>query len=135
MTLEIIAITISFISLGVALYQSYSLKRSIDNQIYSSCITNSLEIDRLLIERPELRKYIYYGEEIRDDTPDLERIMSIEEFIVDAVENIEVYHRYIPKDRRDGWLKFARDMKQTPAYKYYINNHDKMHGEWFEVKK
>lgn len=62
MIIEILAIVISVISLFAALYQSLGLKRILDNQIYESFISNSLEIDRLLIEYPEMRKYVYYGE-------------------------------------------------------------------------
>ena len=52
---------------------------------------NSLEIDRLLIEHPELRKYVYYGENVDENTENLDQLMSLIEFIVDATENIEVY--------------------------------------------
>lgn len=128
--LDILAVVISIIGFFAALYECYSLKKTLDNQIYESFISNSLEIDRLLIEYPEMRKYVYYGEEVNESTPDLDRIMSIVEFVVDAVENIQVYERYIPKERKDGWLKFAEDVTKTPAYKYYI----KQHGSWFEIK-
>lgn len=130
MIIEILAIVISVISLFAALYQSLGLKRTLDNQIYESFISNSLEIDRLLIEYPEMRKYVYYGEKVDENTPDLDRIMSIVEFVVDAVENIEVYKKYIPKNRREGWMKFVRDVTHTPACEYY----NKIHGTWFEVK-
>ena len=130
MVLEITAIVISLVSLFVALYQSYGLKKTLDNQIYESFISNSLEIDRLLIEYPEMRKYVYYGEKVDENTPDLDRLMSIVEFVVDAVENIEVYNKYIPKNRREGWLKFVRDVTHTPAFEYF----NKIHGKWFEVK-
>ncbi|MBQ9428687.1 MAG: hypothetical protein IJU41_03985 [Clostridia bacterium] len=130
MILEIVAIAISLISLVVALLQSLALKKTLDNQIYESFVSNSLEIDRMLIEHPEIRKYIYYGEPIDENTPDLNRIMSVIEFVVDAVENIEVYEKYIPKSRRDGWLKFVYDVTHTPAYEYY----SKKHGKWYEVK-
>ena len=62
-----------------------------------------MEIDRFLIEYPEMRKYVYGGEKVEENTPDLDllmsldRLMSIVEFVVDAVENIEVYKKYITK--------------------------------------
>lgn len=130
MIIEIVAIVISVVSLSAALYQSVGLKRTLDNQIYETFISNSLEIDRLLIEYPEMRKYVYYGEKVDENTPDLDRLMSIVEFVVDAVENIEVYKNYIPRNRREGWLRFVNDVTHTPAFEYYM----KIHGKWFEVK-
>ena len=50
-----------------------------------------------------MRKYVFGGEKVDENTPDLDllmsldRLMSIVEFVVDAVENIEVYKKYITK--------------------------------------
>ncbi len=129
--MELIAIIISAISFLAVVYQNVNLKITLGNQIYESFVANSLEIDRLLIEYPEARKYIYYGAPVDDTTPDIDRIMSIMEFVIDAMENIEVYKKYIPKNRREGWLKFVDDMKATPLYSYYLEKH----GGWFKVSK
>jgi hypothetical protein len=52
------------------------------------------------------------------------------ELIVDITENLEVYEKYIPKSRRDGWMRFVQDVKNTPAYEYYM----KRNQAWY-VKK
>lgn len=127
---DIIATIVSFASLIGLVYQSINLQTTINSQIYQNFVANSLEIDRLLIEHPELRKYVYYGEPIDENTKNIDQIMSLIEFIVDATENIEVYKKYIPKSRKDGWMQFVHDMKSTPAYKYYIQRHQ----SWFEEK-
>ena len=57
--LNIIATVISIISLIAVLFQSIILKVTIDNQIYSSFISNSIELDKILIEYPDIRKYVY----------------------------------------------------------------------------
>lgn len=128
--IEIITLAISIISLVAVIYQSINLKLTIESQIYQSFITNSLEIDKVLVEHPHLRKYVYYNEEVNDNTENLDEIMSLIELIIDTTENVEVYKKYIPKSRRDGWLVFVEDMKKTSAYKYYM----KKHFLWFEEK-
>ena len=128
--LNIIATVISIISLIAVLFQSIILKVTIDNQIYSSFISNSIELDKILIEYPDIRKYVYDNETVTDQTPDLDRIMSVVELAIDITENIEVYKKYIPKSRYDGWIQFVKDIESTCAYQYYM----KKYGSWFIVK-
>ena len=124
---NIVTLLISIISVMGLIYQSIILKNTINSQIYQNFVVNSLEIDRLLIEYPELRKYVYNNEPVNDKTENLDRIMSMIELITDITENIDVYNKYIPKSRKIGWMNFVRDVKKTPAYKYYIN----IYGNWF----
>lgn len=127
---EIISICLSCISLIAVIYQGIILRKTIANQIYESCISYSLEFDRTLIENPELRKYVYGNEPVDDKTENLDKIMSLMEFAVDIMENIEVHKKYIPKSRRKGWIKYINDIKNTNAYKFYM----KKCGSWFEVE-
>ncbi len=124
----IISLVISIISLLAVLYQNLNLKQTINNQIYQSFVANSLEIDRILIEKPYLRKYVYYGEPVDQNTENLDEIMSFIELIIDISENIEIYKKYIPESRKEGWLTFIEDVKKTPAYKLYW----KKHGIWYK---
>lgn len=130
MVLEIITIVISVISLIAVIYQGIILKITIGNQIYDSFIGGSVELDKILIERPYLRKYVYDNAPVSEDTENIDEIMSTIELIVDLTENIGVYKKYIPKSRADGWLKFVQDTRETNAYKFFMSKY----GEWFEVK-
>ncbi len=127
---EIITLAISLISLIGLIYQSVNLKQTINSQIYQNFVANSLEIDRILIEKPYLRKYVYYGEPVDETTENLDEILSFIELTIDISENIEVYKKYIPKSRKEGWLTFVEDLKHTPAYEYYF----KKHGAWYQSK-
>ncbi len=124
----IISVVVSVASLLGLLYQNLNLRNTINSQIYQNFVANSLEIDRILIEKPYLRKYVYYGEPVDENTENLDEIMSFVELIMDISENIELYKKYIPKSRKEGWLIFVNDLKCTPAYKFYI----KKHGDWYK---
>jgi len=125
-----ISLTISVLSIFGLIYQSIILKATIDNQIYQSFVSNSVKIDEMLITYPELRKYIYGNEPVDENSPDLDRLMSMVELIIDCVENIEVYKKYLPRNRKSGWLQYVIDVKNTPAYKFFI----KKYSGWFEVE-
>lgn len=126
--LEIATLSISVASLVGVIYQSINLQQTINSQIYQNLVSNELEIDRILVEKPYLRKYVYYGEPVDENTENLEEIMSFLELIIDIFENIQIYQRYLPKSRREGWLNFVRDIQQTPVYAFYM----KRHGHWYK---
>ena len=128
---DILTLVISLVSLIGLIYQSINLKQTINSQIYQNFVANNLEIDRILIERPYLRKYVYYGEPVDENTENLDEILSFIEFVIDISENIELYKNYIPKSRKSGWLSFVKDIKSTPAYEFYC----KKHGEWYKEEK
>lgn len=125
-----ISLTISVLSIFGLIYQSIILKATIDNQIYQSFVSYSVKIDEMLITYPELRKYIYGNEPVDENSPDLDRLMSMVELIIDCVENIEVYKKYLPRNRKSGWLQYVIDVKNTPAYEFFI----KKYSGWFEVE-
>ncbi len=134
---EIITAVISIASLVGLIYQSMNLQETIDSQIYQNFVSHSLDIDRILIERPYLRKYVYYKAEIEEDMdPErLDELMSFIEMIVDIAENVDEYKKHIPKSRRDGWKQFFHDVKSSPAYAYYMERHASWYVEKNEHKK
>ena len=127
---NVIATIVSVASVLALIYQTINLKQTINSQIYQNFVANSVEIDRILIDNPELRKYVYDGAPVDDNTENLDKILAMIEMIVDITENLEVYEKYIPKSRRDGWMHFVQDVKNTPAYEYYM----KRNQAWY-VKK
>ena len=127
---NVIATIVSVASVLALIYQTINLKQTINSQIYQNFVANSVEIDRILIDNPELRKYVYDGAPVDDNTENLDKILAMVELIVDITENLEVYEKYIPKSRRDGWMHFVQDVKNTPAYEYYM----KRNQAWY-VKK
>ena len=129
-TIGIITSVIGVVSLLALIYQSINLRTTISNQIYQSFISNSMEADKILIEYPNIRRYIYDGIPLDDSTEELDRIMSVMELIIDITENIEVYRKYIPRSRYDGWMQFVKDTQNTTAYQFYM----KKYGKWFDVK-
>lgn len=126
--INIVATVVSVASLILVIHQSINLQKTINSQIYQNFVANSLEIDRILIDRPYLRPYIYGKAEVNEHTENLDQIMSLVELVVDITENIEVYEKYIPRSRRIGWLQFVHDVKSTSAYNYYINEY----GAWYK---
>ena len=107
--------------------QMHQLDESLRSQVYQGLIDNSLKIDELLMEKPEFRKYVYGEQEIDETTPDIDRIMSVMEFMVDVVDNIKAQEAFIPKAEKPGWKHFTEDVLHSPAAEYFMQKH----GLWF----
>lgn len=129
-TIQILTITFSAITLVFLLYQSKVQTTTTKNQIYQNFVNNSLEIDRMLVEHPEFREYIYGTKKIDEKEVDVNLLMSATELVIDAVENIYVFEDNIPKDRWKGWMKFAEQVEGSSAYEYYLDHI----GGWYDVE-
>lgn len=124
---NLIAVPTAVISVLLLIKQTRQLDDTMRSQVYQGLIDNSLKIDQLLIEHPELRKYIYGKEPVDEKTPDLDKLMSVTEFMIDIVDNLKAQEKYIPKPLIPGWRNFAQDVLNSPATRYFLEKH----GTWY----
>ena len=90
-------------------YSSYkTLKDQLENQLYASFIKDVLEIDKILIKYPEYRKYIVESEPLPKymKSDDLNRLLSIEEMVIDSMENVAAHLSKIPKNQSRTWYDY-----------------------------
>ena len=128
---QLIASLATLVTLIVLLYQVRMQTVSTDNQVYQNFVSNSLSIDNVLIEHPEMREYVYGDTPIDPKKVDVPLLMSIIELMIDVMENIEVFKKQIPKERLGGWMNFVSDVKQSSAYKYYMSQKEE---SWYIVE-
>lgn len=128
--IQVLASLATIVTILFLFFQSRMQTLSTKNQVYQNFVSNSLEIDKVLIQYPQFRKYIYGNEPLDTSNPDWDQIMGIEELIVDVVENIEVFMNEIPANRIDGWMEFVAQMRSSSAYREFKNNYSK----WYKTK-
>jgi len=115
------------VALILVILQMRQLDQTLRSQVYQGLIDNSLKIDELLIENPEFRKYVYGNEIVDKNTPDIDKVMSVMEFVIDIIDNVTAQEAFIPKAEKPGWGEFVRDVTSSPAAQYFLE----MHGKWF----
>ena len=121
------AVPVAIISVLFLIKQNRQLDETLRSQVYQGLIDNSLKIDQLLIENPSFRKYIYGNEPVKDDTPDIDKLMAVMEFMVDIIDNLKVQEGFIPKPLIKGWRNFAQEVLSSPAAKHFLQRH----GSWY----
>ena len=126
---QLIATVATLLTLVVLYIQIRVQSISTKNQVYQNFVNNSLEIDRILIQYPEMRQYVYSDTPINRESVDIPLLMSITELLIDVLENIEVFKDQIPRERIKGWMDFVTTVENSSAYKMYIE----VHGSWYAV--
>jgi len=125
--ISLVAAPTAIISVLFLIRQTRQLDETLRSQVYQGLIDNSLKIDQLLIDHPDFRKYIYGNEPVTQNTPNLETLMSVMEFMIDIVDNLGVQKKFIPTPMLQGWRNFAQEVVNSPAAKYFLETH---HG-WY----
>jgi hypothetical protein len=125
-----IASLTAVIAIVLMIKQTRQLDNTLRSQVYQGLIETSFKIDELLIESPEYRKYIYGNEIINDNTPDIEKITGVIEYVVDIADNIMTQEEFIPKSERLGWMTFAKEILSSPAAKFFL----KTNRKWYSGK-
>jgi hypothetical protein len=86
------------------------------------------EIDRLFIEKPELKPYFYGQKPLTVDDPDYNRVMSTAELFVDFMDYVTEVEPALPEYPWDTLKCYFRDLLRTsPALQQYWQKHD----QWY----
>lgn len=76
----------------------------------------ALEVDRMFIERPELRKYFYNGESPHGlDCHERERLLAATEFVCDFMENALLHKAYKGSRVIGGWTEYCQQLIRDSA--------------------
>jgi hypothetical protein len=133
-SIEIAQLIASLATAVTVLFLVYQIRLqtvSTNNQIYQNFVSNSLEIDKALIAHPELRKYIYGNEPIDPDKVDVNLLLSVEELVVDVVENVKIFEKQIPHDNLIGWKNFIRRVESSSGFDYFMD----ACGHWYDTER
>jgi len=126
---QLVASTATAITVLFLVYQIRLQTISTNNQIYQNFVSNSLEIDKALIAHPELRKYIYGNEPVDPEKVNVDLLLSVEELVVDVVENVKIFENQIPRENLIGWKNFIRRVESSSGFEYFME----ACGHWYDT--
>jgi hypothetical protein len=126
---EILSLSISFLgvlSLALIFKQTYQTSASMQASAYQSIAANTLELDKILIEKPELRPYFYSGVDINENDKNYELVMAIAEFQLDFFDATLTQFEVMPSDTqldKEAWNKYFSDsFAKSPGLCKRINS-------------
>ena len=89
--------------------------------IYATIANQTLELDKIFIEKPELRPFFYDGVDIKENEKNYNQVMAIAEYHLDFFDSTMTQLGYIPeeqdsKENKETWNHyFADGFAKSPA--------------------
>jgi hypothetical protein len=113
---------VSFLGFVGLIFSLWSLRQATFASVYQGIASQMHDLDKLFVERPDLRPY-FYGEEpkpVPHDEPERGRVLATAELIVDFADNFVAQRRVLPGDYERGWAEYFRALYvSSPAVQHF----------------
>jgi hypothetical protein len=93
--IDVATLTVIAIGLYFAFFQASKLADSINSATWNSVASQELNLDKILIDYPEARKYFYSGAHLAKDDPDYDRVASIADLFLDFMDGYYSSAKYL----------------------------------------
>ena len=96
--------------------------------VYQGIAAQMQDFDKLLIEKPNLRPYLYRNKPLPDDERERDEVLATAELLVDLADNVVAQSPLLPDHHRRLWDEYFRDMyRSSQAIREYWRDY----GEWY----
>lgn len=127
---NVVTITLSFLTLVALLYQSMSLTKSLKTQSYQHIITSQTSVDRLFLEYPELRPFLY--DNIDLPNPDTElgrRARVVIDVALNVIDSTYQQRELIPDEMLNSWLHYASQVTNNKGVRQFLTENP----DWYPI--
>lgn len=127
---NVVTITLSFLTLIALLYQSMSLTKSLKTQSYQHIITSQTSVDRLFLEYPELRPFLY--ENVDLPNPDTElgrRARVVIDVALNVIDSTYQQRELIPDEMLNSWLHYASQVTNNQGVRQFLTENP----DWYPI--
>lgn len=118
--LNLVSVPIVIITVLLLIQQTRHVSRQTDltsratrASVYQSVPETMIAIDKIFLERPELRKHFYGNEHIHQADDQYERTLVIAEIILDFMEHVRTISPSLPEYQWDSWERYFRFLYQS----------------------
>lgn len=113
----------------VFMLQARYMMRSTRSSVYQTVADQMMSIDRLFVERPELRPHFYRNEPLPMHGPNRERVVAATELFVDFMDNVATQAPHMPEYLSGPWALYFREIASTsPAVRAFWREH----RDWYD---
>jgi hypothetical protein len=112
-------------TLVVFMIQARSMTRSTRSSVYQTVADQMMSIDRLFVERPELRPYFYGSKPPPEDGVERERVAAATELFIDFMDNVATQAPHMPEYLSGPWKKYFHEIaSKSPSIRaFWRDNH------------
>lgn len=107
--------------------QARLLRQSNNASLYRSLVEVSIQFERVLVEFPSMRMNIYEGAQLPPvESEDGQRVRAVIDLALLNADLIRSQNKYIPRDARPYWTKYAKFLAESPAARAYISENSEL---------
>ena len=127
---SVATIALSFLTLIALLYQSISLTKSLKTQSYQHIITSQTSVDRIFLDYPELRPFLYDDVELPDINTDLgRRARVVIDIALNVIDSTYQQRDLIPNEMLTSWLHYASQVTNNKGVLQFLSENP----DWYPI--
>ena len=124
MNLAAVGAMVAVVGLFFQALQTMSLSKAAKAQVYQALVASWVDLDKLLLADPRLRKYVYEGADLPDGDENLrESILTVVDIAMNVADLTFQLENQLPRDVRKAWHEAARLVLSSPAATQYRASH------------
>jgi hypothetical protein len=115
--IDIATLIILVVGLWFAFDQAGKIRDSIDTSTWNSVSTQLLELDKVFIEHPNMRKY-FNGQDVKVGDPDYDSAAAIADYYLDLIDDFYAFQPHLNGANYDfdAWHNFfVSSFKNSPV--------------------
>lgn len=116
---SLLGVVVAIAGFCLVFYQVRQLRDTIRADTHARIYEHALEVQKLFIERPELRRH-FNGDESAEDS----QLLAATELVADYLEHIALQSRYVPDHVKEAWSNYTRHLldKSPSLCKFLVEN-------------
>ncbi|HVD40537.1 MAG TPA: hypothetical protein VNC16_05985 [Solirubrobacterales bacterium] len=120
-----IAVILTGLGVLLVFYQVYKARQDSEVELVTGMTTMMLEVDRALIEYPEMRQYIGGGKRApRKDQVERERALAVCTALANALDHVVFHLGYMNDDSQRAWrIYIAETYARSPVLRDLLAAH------------
>lgn len=112
----VIGVFLQVVGLGFVIYQLKRVNTSIRVSAQSALYQQSASIRQLIVDRPDLRKYIFGGVGIDRGAADYDRVRTVAEMALNYLEHLVIQQDSLRAGDHTAWKRFVvRTIAASPV--------------------
>ncbi|KGA17812.1 hypothetical protein GM51_9685 [freshwater metagenome] len=127
---NIMTVVFSFLTLIALLYQSMSLTKSLKTQSYQHIIDSQTSVDKIFLQYPELRPFLYDNVDLPNPDTELGRRARV---VIDVALNVidSTYQQrdLIPDEMLGSWLHYASQVTNNKGVRQFLTENP----DWYPI--
>lgn len=100
----------AIVGLAGLIWSIWSLRKATFASVYQGIAGQMHEIDKLFVEKPELRPYFYGDTPLPEDCNERQRVLATAELIIDFADNLVAQRPFLPRKYERGYDDYLREL-------------------------